>query len=191
MSKDTITKGIGSGRFSKWTTLLPLLVFLVIAIFLAIGLTKDPRLVPSPLIGKPVPAFNLPAVQGGSAGLASTDLKGQVVIVNVFASWCVACQAEHAFLMGLSKQNMVPIYGINYKDKPDDAAAWLDQRGNPYGRIGADLNGRVGIDWGVYGVPESFIINKAGQIAYKQIGPINLQVWESTLLPLIRKLQQG
>ncbi len=168
---------------------IPLAVFAVMAVFLGIGLTMNPRDIPSPLIGKPVPNFSLPPVKGRNLGLATADLKGQVALVNVFASWCVACREEHPVLMQLGKTGVVPIHGLNYKDKPDDARAWLDELGDPYTRTGADISGRVAIDWGVYGVPETFVVDRNGIIAYKQIGPITPKALEDTILPLIRKLQ--
>jgi cytochrome c biogenesis protein CcmG, thiol:disulfide interchange protein DsbE len=169
---------------------LPLVVFVGIAVFLAIGLTHDPREVPSPLIGKPVPAFSLPPVEGRQLGLSSGDLKGNVSLVNVFASWCVACRDEHPLLMQIKREGAVTLHGLNYKDAPADAARWLDERGDPYTRTGADIDGRVAIDWGVYGVPETFVIDRNGRIAYKQIGAITPDVWNGTLLPLIRSLQK-
>ena len=169
--------------------MLPLSTFVGIAILLAIGLTMDPRKVPSPLIDKPVPVFELPPVQGRKLGLASGDLMGQVSLVNVFASWCVACRQEHPLLMELSNQDFVPIHGLNYKDKSDEAAGWLDALGDPYTRTGADVNGRVGIDWGVYGVPETFVIDKNGNIAYKHIGPVSEQDWAEKIRPLVEKLK--
>ena len=170
--------------------LVPLAVFAGIAVFLAVGLTLDPREVPSVLIGKPVPAFSLPPVQGRTLGLATRDLEGEVSLVNVFASWCVACREEHPLLMRISREGIVPVHGLNYKDAPADAAGWLDRMGDPYRRTGADLDGRVAIDWGVYGVPETFVVDANGTIAYKQIGPITPDVWNTTLLPLIRSLQK-
>ncbi len=169
---------------------VPLAVFLLMAVLFGVGLTLNPRDVPSPLIGKPVPVFSLPAVKGRTLGLSSADLAGQVSLVNVFASWCVACREEHPILMELGKQGVVPIHGLNYKDRPEDAQAWLDDLGDPYTRTGADISGRVAIDWGVYGVPETFVIDRKGYIAYKQIGPITPKVLRDTLLPLIRKLQE-
>lgn len=169
--------------------LAPLAVFIGIGVFLAIGLTLDPREIPSILIGKPVPTFSLPPVRGRALGLATADLKGDVSLVNVFASWCVACREEHPLLMQISREGIVPVHGLNYKDQPADAARWLDQMGDPYTRTGADLDGRVAIDWGVYGVPETFVIDREGRIAYKRIGPITPAVWQQTLLPLIRGLQ--
>lgn len=170
--------------------LLPLAIFAVIGVFLGIGLKLDPRRVPSPLIGKNVPEFDLPPVQGREKGLATSDLKGEVSLVNVFASWCVACRQEHPLLMELSRRGAVPIHGLNYKDKPQDAAAWLDELGDPYTRTGADIDGKVAIDWGVYGVPETFVIDKEGRIAYKQIGAITPKIMEQTLRPLIERLQE-
>jgi cytochrome c biogenesis protein CcmG/thiol:disulfide interchange protein DsbE len=123
-------------------------------------------------------------------GLASRDLNGEVSLVNVFASWCVACQAEHPILIDLARQKIVPIHGLNYKDKPDDAARWLDKWGDPYTRTGADLDGRVGIDWGVYGVPETFVIDPSGRIAYKHIGPMTTEFVQDKLLPMIERLRR-
>jgi cytochrome c biogenesis protein CcmG/thiol:disulfide interchange protein DsbE len=168
---------------------VPLLVFLGLAAVLAVGLTLNPREVPSPLIGRPVPEFELPPVQGRTLGLASRDLKGEVALVNVFASWCLACRDEHPVLMDLQARGVVPIHGLNYKDKPAAAAAWLAEMGDPYTRTGADLNGRVAIDWGVYGVPETFVVDRNGRIAYKHIGPLTPQFVRENLLPLIAELQ--
>jgi len=170
---------------------VPLLVFLVMAVFLAIGLTMNPREIPSPLIGKPVPDFSLPPVKGRTLGLSSADLRGQVSLVNVFASWCVACREEHPVLMQLGKTGVVPIHGFNYKDKPDDAQAWLDQLGDPYTRTGADISGRVAIDWGVYGVPETFVIDREGRIAHKHIGAITPEALRETIMPIIETLQKS
>jgi cytochrome c biogenesis protein CcmG/thiol:disulfide interchange protein DsbE len=171
------------------TGFVPLIVFLALVVALAIGLTRDPREVPSPLIGKPVPEFSLPPVKGRTLGLSSADLKGEVSMVNVFASWCVACRQEHPLLMQLKQEGFVAIHGFNYKDRPDDAARWLDEMGDPYVRTGADLDGRVGIDWGVYGVPETFVIDREGRIVYKQIGPIIPEVLNEELRPLIKRLR--
>lgn len=175
---------------SRLTVFVPLAVALIVGVFLAIGLTLNPREIPSPLIGKPVPEFKLPPVQGRTQGLSSTDLQGEVSLVNVFASWCVACRTEHPLLMALKEKGAVTIHGLNYKDQPADAEKWLTELGDPYTRTGADINGRVAIDWGVYGVPETFVIDRQGRIAYKQIGPINPEILEKTILPLIRQLRQ-
>lgn len=168
---------------------LPLAAFAGLLVLLLKGLYLDPSLVPSPLIGKPVPDFELPPVQGRSLGLASADLTGEVSLVNVFASWCTACREEHPLFMRLQREGAVPIHGLNYKDQPEDAAAWLDELGDPYSRTGADIKGRVGIDWGVYGVPETFVIDHEGRIAYKHIGPITDRAWRDTLQPLIQRLR--
>lgn len=169
---------------------LPIVVFAALSLTLAWALNRDPSMIPSALIGQPAPQFMLPPVKGRALGLSSADLKDQVSLVNVFASWCVACRAEHPLLLRMKEQGVLPIHGLNYKDTPDDAAKWLDTFGDPYTRTGADLNGRVAIDWGVYGVPETFVITKDGRIAYKQIGPLNPEALEDAILPLIRRLQQ-
>jgi cytochrome c biogenesis protein CcmG, thiol:disulfide interchange protein DsbE len=157
---------------------------------LALSLNRDPSRVPSVLIGESVPDFSLPPVQGRSLGLSSADLRGEVSLVNVFASWCLACREEHPFFMQLARDKVVPVHGINYKDAPDDAAKWLDTMGDPYTRTGADRNGRVAIDFGVYGVPETFVVGADGVIAYKHIGAITEQVLSETILPLVVRLRK-
>lgn len=174
---------------SRLLVLLPLALFLGLAVALAWGLTRDPRKIPSALVGKAVPEFALPAVQGRTLGLSTEYLRGEVSLVNVFASWCVACRAEHPLLMRLAAEGRMPIHGLNYKDQPEQAAQWLDRLGDPYTRTGADLDGRVAIEWGVYGVPETFVISKDGRIAYKHIGPITQHDLTQTIEPLIRELQ--
>ena len=169
--------------------LWPLAIFAVIAVFLGIGLTLNPREIPSPLIGKPVPEFRLEPVKGRTLGLASGDLRSEVSVVNVFASWCVECRAEHPLWMQLQAAGSVPLHGLNYKDRPDDAARWLGELGDPHTRTGADLDGRVGIDWGVYGVPETFIVDKHGVIRHKVIGAVTRKTLDEKVLPLVRKLQ--
>ncbi len=174
---------------SRLLFLVPAAVFAGLIVAFAIGLGHDPRLLPSPLLGKPAPRFELPPVRGQTLGLSTADLEGHVSLVNVFASWCVACREEHPLLMAMKAQGTVPIYGIDYKDKPDDAARWLETMGNPYARTGADGDGRVAIDWGVYGVPETYVIDRRGRIAFKQIGPITPEVLTQTIEPLIAKLR--
>lgn len=164
--------------------------FVAFVAILGIGLTLDPREIPSPLIGKPVPEFSLPPVKGRTLGLSSADLKGEVSLVNVFASWCLSCRDEHPLFMDLRARGVVPIHGLNYKDRPEDAASWLAELGDPYTRTGADPNGRVAIDWGVYGVPETFLIDREGRIAYKHIGPVTPQAMSEKLMPLIEQLQK-
>ena len=176
-------------RGKRLVQLTPLIGFVALVAAFAAGLGKDPSLVPSPLIGKPVPEFSLPPVKGRLLGLSSPNLKGGVSLVNVFASWCVACRKEHPVLMQLKAGGTVAIHGLNYEDRPDAAAAWLDKMGDPYTRTGADLDGRVGIDWGVYGVPETFVVDAAGSIAFKAIGPITPEILDQTILPLVAKLQ--
>ena len=171
--------------------LLPLLVFVVLAGFLAIGLKLDPREVPSPLIGKPAPAFDLPQLAAPDQRLAAKDLRGQVWLLNVWASWCVACRQEHPLLVELGKTGQVKLYGLNYKDKREDALGWLNNYGNPYLKSVSDTEGLVGIDYGVYGVPETFVIDKQGLIRHKQIGPVTPESLRDTLLPLVAKLEQA
>jgi len=169
--------------------LWPLFIFVGLAVILGIGLTLNPRELPSPLIDRPVPQFRLPAVQGRALGLSSEDLRGEVSVVNVFASWCTACRDEHPLWMEVARNRSVPLHGLNYKDQPADAAKWLDQLGDPYTRTGADVDGRVGIDWGVYGVPETFIVDKRGIIRHKIIGAVTREKLDRQLLPLVRRLQ--
>jgi len=169
--------------------LIPLAVFAVMVIFLGIGLTLNPKEVPSPFIGKPAPMFALPQVADANRTLSSNDLKGQVSLVNVWASWCTSCREEHPVLLQLAKQNIVPIYGLNYKDERDNALAWLQRFGDPYTASAFDPEGKTGIDWGVYGVPETFVVDRDGIIRHKQTGPITPEILEKKLLPLIRQLQ--
>jgi cytochrome c biogenesis protein CcmG/thiol:disulfide interchange protein DsbE len=168
--------------------LLPVLIFIGVGIGLAVGLTRDPSTLPSALIDRPVPAFELPAIEGmPGEGLSSGDLEGQVSLVNVFASWCVPCRAEHPLLMGLAERGVV-INGIDYKDPADQAARWLEDLGNPFARIGADRDGRVAIDFGVYGVPETFVIDREGRIRHRHVGPLQARDLEETLLPMLERL---
>ncbi len=169
--------------------LVPLGIFIVLVVFLAIGLTRDPREVPSPLIDKAAPPFTLVQLHQPDRQLSVADLKGQVWLLNVWASWCVSCRQEHPLMVELSKAGVVPIYGLNYKDKRDDALRWLDQFGNPYALSVMDADGKVGIDYGVYGVPETYVIDKSGTIRYKQIGPVTPEVLKQTIIPLVRRLQ--
>lgn len=171
--------------------LLPLLVFVLLAGFLAVGLKRDPREVPSPLIDKPAPAFSLPVLDAPDQRVAAADLRGQVWLLNVWASWCVACRQEHPLLVELSKTGQVKMYGLNYKDKREDALAWLDKLGNPYIQSASDTEGLVGIDFGVYGVPETFVIDKQGVIRHKHIGPVTADALRDTLLPLVAKLEKS
>jgi cytochrome c biogenesis protein CcmG/thiol:disulfide interchange protein DsbE len=170
--------------------MLPLGIFIVLVVFLAIGLNRDPREVPSPLVGKPAPAFALPQLHKPEASFAPKDMQGKVWLLNVWASWCVSCRQEHPILVELAKSGIVPIYGLNYKDQRADALKWLQQFGDPYALSIVDAEGRVGIDYGVYGVPETYVIDKAGVIRYKQIGPVTQDALEKTILPLVKELQK-
>jgi cytochrome c biogenesis protein CcmG/thiol:disulfide interchange protein DsbE len=171
--------------------LIPLAVFIVLAGFLFAGLWRDPREVPSPLIGKPAPQFSLAELGKTDAKLGTADMKGKVWLLNVWASWCVSCREEHPLLVELSKTKIVPIIGLNYKDEPAAGMKWLAQNGDPYTTSVMDRDGRVGIDFGVYGVPETFVIDKGGTIRYKQIGPITVEALEKTILPLVRELDKS
>jgi len=177
-------------RAGQLRYLAPIAAFVALVVTFAWALNRDPSTIPSALIGQRVPQFALPAVQGRTLSLSSADLIGEVSLVNVFASWCVACREEHPLFMQIKAENLVPIHGLNYKDRPDDAEKWLSTKGDPYTRTGSDLSGRVAIDWGVYGVPETFVITKDGRIAHKHIGAVTPKDLEETLLPLIRRLRE-
>lgn len=170
--------------------LIPLVLFLALVAFLAIGLGRDPREVPSPLINKPAPSFRLVQLKDPSRSFSSEEMRGRVWLLNVWASWCVACRDEHPMLLELARQNAVPIYGLNYKDKPSDAISWLNELGDPYVLSVSDLDGRVGIDYGVYGAPETFLIDRHGTIRFKRIGPITPQVWNREIAPLLAELNK-
>jgi cytochrome c biogenesis protein CcmG, thiol:disulfide interchange protein DsbE len=168
--------------------LIPLAVFALMAGFLAVGLRLNPREVPSPLIDKPAPAFNLPLLNDPALKATAEQMKGQVWVLNVFASWCTPCLAEHPYVTQLSKQPGIKLIGLNYKDRAEDAKGWLRRHGDPYSTIVVDADGRVGIDYGVYGVPETFVIDKQGVIRHKQIGPITPEALKDDILPLLAKL---
>jgi cytochrome c biogenesis protein CcmG/thiol:disulfide interchange protein DsbE len=171
--------------------LLPLGIFLVVAVFLLRGLWLNPREVPSPFIDKPAPQFSLARLAQPDTQFSPADMKGQVWLLNVWASWCVACRQEHPLLVELARKKAVPIIGLNYKDKPDAARAWLAQWGDPYDLSVKDLDGRIGIEYGVYGVPETFVIDQQGVIRFKQIGPITEEVWQKKMLPLLESLRKN
>ncbi|HTY66232.1 MAG TPA: DsbE family thiol:disulfide interchange protein [Alphaproteobacteria bacterium] len=171
--------------------ILPLLAFVAVAAWFAVGLTRDPNRIPSALIDKPMPEFQLPALaEIGVPGLATSDIHGKVALVNVFASWCVPCRSEQPILMRLAREKGVILYGIDYKDQAPAGAAFLREFGNPYAAIGVDADGKVGIDWGVYGVPETFVIDREGRIRHKQIGPITPESLNTTILPLVAQLSK-
>jgi cytochrome c biogenesis protein CcmG/thiol:disulfide interchange protein DsbE len=169
--------------------LVPLAILVVLVAFLAVGLNLDPREVPSPLIDKPAPAFQLARLDDPAQVVRLDDLRGQVWLLNVWASWCVACLDEHPVLLEFSRSSPVPIYGLNYKDQREAAVAWLGKHGNPYTASIVDANGRVGIDYGVYGVPETFLIDRDGVIRYKHIGPLTARVLNEKIVPMIGKLR--
>lgn len=168
-----------------WRFLIPGTVFAVLIGFFVVGLNRDPSVVPSPLIGKPVPAYSLTTVEDPAVTTSHTDLLGRKHLVNVWATWCSGCRQEHAFLMQIARQNLIPIVGINWKDDLSQARQWLAQLGNPYVATGFDQDGRVAIDFGVYGAPETFLVDERGVIIYKHIGILTEEVWRNTLLPLI------
>jgi cytochrome c biogenesis protein CcmG/thiol:disulfide interchange protein DsbE len=171
--------------------LVPLAIFLVLAAFLYRGLSLDPKLVPSPLVGKPMPSFTLTRLEDPDATISDTDIKGKVSLLNIWATWCVSCRAEHATLVELAKTGKVDIYGLNYKDERAAARQWLRQLGNPYVANAFDDTGRVGIDWGVYGAPETFIIDSQGIVRHKHVGPLTADVVNEQILPLVAKLQSS
>lgn len=179
----------------RLSAFLPVLVFLVLAGFFAYRLVliqkgDAPNMIPSVMIDKPAPSFDLPPLLADLPGLKNADLQGKVTLVNFFSSWCIPCRAEHPYLLELASKHRVNLVGVNYKDKPEDATAWLARLGNPYSAIGADRNGRVGIDFGVYGVPESYLIDRQGRIRYKQVGPFTPEDIEKKLLPLVAEVEK-
>jgi cytochrome c biogenesis protein CcmG/thiol:disulfide interchange protein DsbE len=169
---------------------LPLCLFLILSVFLAAGLRLDPQYVPSPLIGKPAPHFALTELQEPARTFSPGDLRGKVWLLNVWASWCVSCRVEHELLAALSRAGVVPIYGLAYKDTRRNSLAFLRSFGDPYVLSIEDPDGRVGIDYGVYGVPETYLIDKAGVIRFKQIGPLTLDVVEEIIVPMVSRLSQ-
>lgn len=170
--------------------LLPLAIFVVLVGFLAVGLTLNPREVPSPLVGKPAPAFSLPQLHDQEKTFSPADMTGQVWLLNVWASWCGGCKEEHPVLMRMAQAGNVPIYGMDYKDRREEALTWLRRHGNPYFLTAVDEAGRIGIDYGVYGVPETYVIDKQGVIRFKQIGPLDDEIVTQKILPLVKELQR-
>jgi cytochrome c biogenesis protein CcmG/thiol:disulfide interchange protein DsbE len=168
---------------------IPLGLFLVLAVFLGVGLTLKPREVPSPFIGKPAPAFSLPQLKTGEKPFEPAQMKGQVWVLNVFASWCAPCREEHPLLVEAARNKLVPIIGLNYKDDPRNGDEWLRKLGDPYQAVAVDRDGKVGIDYGVYGVPETFVIDRDGIVRMKHIGPLTPEVWAKDLLPLVNRLK--
>jgi cytochrome c biogenesis protein CcmG/thiol:disulfide interchange protein DsbE len=171
---------------------LPAAIFAVIAAFLLLGLKpgRDPREIPSPLIGKPAPVFELPLLSNAQKTWTPTSMQGQVWLLNVWASWCVPCLAEHPLLLQVARDGKLPVIGLNYKDEAGAATAWLAKHGNPYREVVADRAGRVAFDFGVYGVPESFLIDRAGVIRFKHVGPLTPDVMSRKVLPMVRELSR-
>jgi len=170
--------------------LIPLVLFVILVIFLAIGLGRDPHEVPSPLIGKAAPTFQLPQLKDPGKSFSAQQMRGKVWLLNVWASWCVSCREEHPLLLDYARSAAVPIYGLNYKDKREDALEWLEQLGDPYVLSAADEDGRVAIDYGVYGAPETYLIDRDGVIRFKQVGAVTPEIWERKILPLVKDLNR-
>lgn len=169
---------------------IPLILFVVLVVFLAIGLRHDPHEIPSPLINKPAPAFQLSQLKDPGKTFSAEEMKGKVWLLNVWASWCISCREEHPLLLEYARSRAVPIYGLNSKDKREDALSWLDELGDPYVLSVSDLDGRVGIDYGVYGAPETYLIDRNGVIRFKQIGAVTPDIWTGKILPLVKELNK-
>lgn len=170
--------------------LIPLGLFIVLVAFLAMGLSRDPHEVPSPLINKPAPTFQLSQLHQPAKTFSAQEMRGKVWLLNVWASWCVSCREEHPLLMELARSGALPLYGLNYKDKREDALAWLVEFGDPYLLSAADIEGRVAIDYGVYGAPETYLIDREGVIRFKQVGPISTELLQQKILPLAKELSR-
>ena len=173
----------------RFLFILPLTAFAGLLVYFAIGLRQDPSAIPSVMIDKPAPVFDLPAIEGREIGLSTADLEGEVSLVNFFGSWCVACRIEHPLLMELSASGEIPIYGVDWKDPPGAGAAWLERFGDPYTKIGDDAAGRVAIDFGITGAPETFVIDKKARIRLKYAGPITPDIWEQDIKPVVLMLR--
>lgn len=172
-----------------WRMALPLAVFASLVLVLGLGLRHDPRELPSPLVGRPAPAFRVPTLVGKTPQLALEDLRGQVWMLNVWASWCTACRIEHPTLLDFAGTGALPVYGLNYKDKTPEALRWLVDQGDPYEASLSDPDGRLGLEFGVYGVPETFIIDREGVVRFKHVGPLTPQVLQDEVMPLVRRLR--
>lgn len=170
---------------------IPLAAFVVLAISLGVGLTLKPRDIPSALIGDPIPEFSLPGIPGHEDGLSTADFReGEVVLVNVFASWCIPCRTEHPIFMELARTGDIKIYGLNQRDTPENAVQWLATFGDPYDLVGSDFDGRAGIEWGVYGVPETFIVDGRGRIIYKHISAVTPAILDEEILPRVEQARK-
>ena len=174
-----------------WKFIIPLAIFAVIGAFLFVGLQRDPSYVPSPLIGKQAPEFSLPSLQDASYKVASKDLEGRVWLLNVWGTWCGGCREEHPVLLQIARQNAAPLIGLDWKDDSAAAIQWLNELGNPYAAVASDQEGRVAIDWGVYGAPETFLIGPDGKVLYKHIAPMTMDVWIREFLPRIAEAKAG
>jgi cytochrome c biogenesis protein CcmG, thiol:disulfide interchange protein DsbE len=168
-----------------WKFLIPAALFAVLLVFFARSLDRDPGLVPSPLIGKPAPSFSLPSLDGSGRRVSQDDLRGRYTLVNVWGTWCAGCREEHEVLLAIARESGIPIVGLNWKDETALARSWLARLGNPYVLVGEDADGRVAIDWGVYGAPETFLVDPQGIVRRKQIGPMTLEIWRRDFQPLI------
>lgn len=192
MTDSCVSDAARGGVARRLMYLLPLVVFVVLAGYFWVGLGRDPQSVPSVLVDQPVPAFSLSAIAGRERGFSSDDLLGQVSLVNVFGSWCVACLVEHPFLMQLKTEGIIPIFGINWRERtPEAGPAWLKRHGDPYTLVGDDPNSKAAIAFGVTGAPETFVVDTGGVIRYKHVGPVTPEIWNHTLWPIVRDLQGG
>lgn len=167
--------------------LVPLVVFAILIPVFIIGLTRDPRELPSPLLEQPAPQFSLPTLKDPASTVGSADYADEMALINVWATWCPGCRQEHGFLMELAQQEVLPIYGLNWRDNRPDALRWLDALGDPYVASAYDEDGRVGIDWGVYGAPETFLVDAEGKVIHKHIAPLTREIWEAEFVPLIEE----
>jgi cytochrome c biogenesis protein CcmG/thiol:disulfide interchange protein DsbE len=183
--RSAVSRASGMNRFA-----LPLIAVLIMIPILILGLRSDPSELPSQYIGKPAPDFELPTLKDASITLKTSDMTGQPALVNIWATWCGGCRAEHGFLMELSRENTIPIYAVNWRDNRPEALQWLKQLGDPYVASAFDEDGRVGIDWGVYGAPETFLLNSAGEVVYRFTGPLNRTLWQQEFVPRIAELRQ-
>jgi cytochrome c biogenesis protein CcmG, thiol:disulfide interchange protein DsbE len=174
-----------------WVYLLPLGLFAVMMVFFFFGLGLNPRLIPSPLIGQAAPAFSLPKLSNPNEIIQQTDFQGEISLLNIWATWCTSCRQEHPVLMKIAASKEVPIYGLYYKDEPANGVVWLKDYGNPYRENAVDVDGKVGIEWGAYGTPETFLIDQKGIIRHKHVGPISWHDWQTTLLPMINSLRNN
>jgi cytochrome c biogenesis protein CcmG, thiol:disulfide interchange protein DsbE len=185
-----MTNTTGSEPASGLIRFVPIAIFVVIAAGLGFALTNDPRKMPSMLIDRPVPPMALPALEPGTGSLTTQDFAGKLALINVYASWCSGCRVEHPTLLQIAKDGAIPLYGINWKDKPGDGLKWLKANGSPYLKVGDDPSGRLGIDMGVTGIPETFVVDRTGRIRYRHAGPITPDVWQDTFEPLLASLRR-